>query len=217
MTEPPFSIKEIEQALHNGEFCFYYQPKVSFLSGQIAGAEALLRWVRPDGTIVMPADYLPLTEETGFITDISAIMLPLLIEDIEALRAIKSDIQVAYNISALDLDSPYLVKMLRSYIGSKRINPGNIQVEVTETAVLGSNERVLQGLHDLVALGIEIAMDDFGTGYSSLDVLSRFPFSIIKFDQGVVRRMAEDARNTHIIRSSLHLARELSLKTVAEG
>jgi EAL domain-containing protein (putative c-di-GMP-specific phosphodiesterase class I) len=208
---------EVEAALNNGELCFHYHPKVSFLTGGIVGAEALLRWVRPDGTMIPPGDFLPEAERTGFITDITAIMLPELIEDIERLRAIKPDIQVAYNVSALDLRSPYLTKMLRAFIGDKRIGPGNIQIEITETAVLDDSVRIKKSLLDLVALGIEIVMDDYGTGYSSLDVLSRLPFSALKLDQGVVRRMSKDAKNTHIVSSSLDMARELSIKTVAEG
>ena len=144
-------------------------------------------------------------------------MLPKLIEDIEALRTVKSDIQVAFNISALDLRSPYLVKMLRSFIDGRRIDQGTLQIEIIETTVIDASERVRTGLLDLVALGIEIVMDDYGTGYSSPDMLSRLPFSALKLDQGVVRRMTEDAKNTHIVRSSLYLARELSIKTVAEG
>lgn len=217
MSKKKIEIGEMERALHNGELCFHFHPKVSFLTGAIVGAEALLRWVRPDGTIIPPGDFLPEAERTGFITDITAVMFPELINDIEAIRPVKPDIQIAYNVSALDLRSPYLNKMLRAFIGDRRIGPGNIQIEITETAVLDSSVRIKKSLLDLVTLGVEIVMDDYGTGYSSLDVLSRLPFSALKLDQGVVRRMAEDAKSTHIVTSSLDLARELSLKTVAEG
>lgn len=217
MTSTPISLDEVEMALHGGELCFHYHPKISFLTGAIVGAEALLRWVKPDGSLIPPGDFLPEAERTGFITDITAIMLPELIDDIEAIRAHKPDVQIAYNVSALDLRTPYLTKMLRAFIGNRRIGPGNIQIEITETAVLDSSVQIKRSLMDLVALGIEIVMDDYGTGYSSLDVLSQLPFSALKLDQGVVRRMADDAKNTHIVSSSLDLARELSLKTVAEG
>ncbi len=217
MQNDNIELDEIEQALHDGEFCFYYQPKVSFATGQIVGGEALLRWIKPDGTVIAPNDFLPQAEKSGFITNITAVMLPELVDDIEKIRIVKSDAQIAFNISALDLYSPYLVKMLRSFIGSRRINPGNIQIEITETAVVDNSDRINTALLDLVALGIEIAMDDFGTGYSSLDLLSRLPISALKLDQGVVRRMSEDVKNTHIVRSSLYMARELSIKTVAEG
>ncbi len=209
--------KDVEHALHSGKFKFYYQPKVSFLTGKIVGGEALLRWIKSDGSQILPGCFLPRAEETGFITDITAVMVHDLIEDIETLRKVKPDIQVAFNISAKDLKTPYLVKILRSAIGNRRIGPGNIQIEITETAVVDADKMVLQRLFDLVALGIEIVMDDFGTGYSSLDVLSRLPFSALKLDQGVVRRMPEDARNTHIVLSSLYMAREMSIKTIAEG
>ncbi|NQV48770.1 MAG: EAL domain-containing protein [Rhodospirillaceae bacterium] len=217
MTKHKIDTSEIERALHHGEFCFHFQPKVSFVSGEIVGGEALLRWIKPDGTVIFPGQFLPLAESSGFITNITAVMLPELIENIETIRKTKADIQIAFNISARDLDSPYLVKMLRSFIGSKRINPGNIQVEITETAVVDNSDRIMTSLLDLVALGVEIAMDDFGTGYSSLDLLSRLPISALKLDQGVVLRMTKDVKSTHIVRSSLYMARELSIKTIAEG
>jgi len=217
MPENYIKTKEIEQALHSGEFCFFYQPKISFLSGGIVGGEALLRWIKPSGEIVPPNDFLPQAESSGFITDITAVMLHQLIDDIETIRVIRPDIQAAFNVSALDLHSPYLVKMLRAFTGSHRIDPGNIQIEITETAVVEASDRILASLVDLVSLGIEIVMDDYGTGYSSLDVLSQLPFSALKLDQGVVRRMAEESKNTHIVRASLSMARELSMKVVAEG
>ena len=217
MSSKKYSLSTIEAALHNGEMCFYYQPKVSFVTGEIVGAEALLRWIKPDGHVVPPGDFLPQAEKSGLITNVTAVMLTELVEDIEAVCKVKVDAQIAFNISALDLYSPYLVKMLRSFIGSRRISPGNIQIEITETAVVDNSDRIKMALLDLVALGIEIAMDDFGTGYSSLDLLSRLPISTVKLDQGVVLRMNEDVKNTHIVRSSLYMARELSIKTVAEG
>jgi EAL domain-containing protein (putative c-di-GMP-specific phosphodiesterase class I) len=211
------TLKEIEHALHSGEFCFHFQPKISFQTGSIVGCEALLRWKQENGALIPPGMFLPLAEKSGFITDITAVMLTELAEDIARLRALKPDIQVAFNVSAQDLYSPYLVKMLRSFIGNHLINPGNIQIEITETAFVNQNDRIRATLLDLVALGIEIVMDDFGTGYSSLDVLSQLPFSALKLDQGVVGRMSSDSKNTHIVRSSLQLARELSIKTIAEG
>ena len=217
MSHGKITLAEIEDALHAGEMCFYFQPKISFQTGKITGGEALLRWIKPDGTIIPPGDFLPLAEKNGFITDITAVMVTELVQDIARLRALKPDIQVAFNVSALDLHSPYLVKMLRSFIGNKLINPGNLQIEITETAVVDKNERIRATLLDLVALGIEIVMDDFGTGFSSLDALSQLPFSALKLDQGVVGRMTEDAKNTLIVRSSLQMARDLSIRTIAEG
>ena len=217
MSDTKITLEEIEAGLHAGEFCFHFQPKISFQTGRITGGEALLRWKKPDGTLVPPGLFLPQAEESGFITDITAVMVTELVQDIARLRALKPDIQIAFNVSALDLHSPYLVKMLRSFIGNQIINPGNIQIEITETAILDKNERIRTTLLDLVSLGIEIVMDDFGTGYSSLDVLSQLPFSALKIDQGVVGRMDKDSKSTHIVRSSLQMARALSIKTIAEG
>ena len=217
MSDGKITLAEIEQALHAGELCFHFQPKISFQTGRIVGGEALLRWNKPDGTLIPPGMFLPQAEESGFITDITAVMVTELVQDIARLRVLKPDIQIAFNVSALDLRSPYLVKMLRSFIGNQIINPGNIQIEITETAIVDRSDRIHATLLDLVALGIEIVMDDFGTGYSSLDALSQLPFSALKLDQGVVGRMSDDSKNTHIVRSSLQMARDLSIKTIAEG
>ncbi|MBF0248605.1 MAG: EAL domain-containing protein [Alphaproteobacteria bacterium] len=217
MDNSAIPLAEIEAALHAGELCFHYQPKISFHSGRIVGGEALLRWKKSDGSLVPPGLFLPQCEESGFITDITAVMVNELVQDIARLRALKPDIQIAFNVSALDLLSPYLVKMLRSYIGNQIISPGNIQIEITETAIVHQSGRIHATLLDLVALGVEIVMDDFGTGYSSLDALSQLPFSSLKIDQGVVGRMSEDPKNTHIVRSSLKMARDMNIKTIAEG
>lgn len=217
MPETVIPHDDIERALHNGELCFYYQPKISFLDGKISGAEALLRWKRADGSLVSPDSFLPDAENSGFITTITAVMLVTLIDDIEHICKTKPDIRVAFNVSARDLFSPYLAKMLHSFIGNKRISADNIQIEITESAFLDKGPQTMATLRELVAMGIDIVMDDFGTGYASLDILSQIPFSALKIDQGVVRRMAVDAKNTHIVRSSIYLAREMGVKTVAEG
>lgn len=217
MEPTPYTLNDIENALHQGEMRFHFQPKVSFNSGQILGVEALLRWQRDDGTLIPPGDFLPLAESTGFITDITAVMLNELVDDIAKLRAVRPDIQVAFNVSAQDLQSPYLVKMLRSFIRNKRIDAHNIQIEVTETAVIDNDTQAAKVLRELVDLGIECLMDDFGTGYASIDVLSRMPFSAIKIDRGIIHRMSQDERSTQILRSILFMAREMGLRTIAEG
>lgn len=217
MNMTPIALDDIENALHAGEFFFHFQPKISFLSGRITGCEALLRWRREDGTITQPGQFLPLAEHSGLITDITVVMLKKLVRDISRLRKHKPDFQVAFNVSALDMHTPDLVQMLRTFIDDGLLSAHNIQIEITETTFLSQSEHIHDTLLDLVGLGIEIVMDDFGTGYSSLDVLSQLPFSALKLDQGVVGRMAEDSKNTHIVRSSLQMAHELSIKTIAEG
>lgn len=217
MKDGGITLADLDEALNRGELCFWFQPKVAFRNGRLTGGEALLRWVKPDGTVIPPGAFLPLAERSGFITDISAVMLPILIDEVERLTADHPDLRIAFNVSARDLKSPYLVKMLRSFIGTGRIRPVNLQVEITETAVVDNSERIRKGLFGLMELGVGVAMDDYGTGYSSLDLLSRLPFTAIKLDLGVIQRMARHARNTAIVRSTLFMARELGLDVVAEG
>lgn len=208
---------EIENALHSGVLLFHYQPKISLVTGGISGAEALIRWRLPDGTLVPPGDFIPLAESSGLITDITAIMFHSLVEDIERIREVRDDISVSFNISGKDLHSPYLVKIIRSVIGGGRIDAHNLHLEITETAVVDSSARVEKHLQELVELGVKIVMDDYGIGFSSMDLLSRLPFSVIKLDQGIVSRMAHSPKNAYIARAFVLMAEDLRIHTVAEG
>lgn len=163
-------INSIKSALKNNEFIFFYQPKVSFISGKIIGAEALIRWRRSDGAIIPPSEFIPLAESTGFITEITTSMFPRLINEFQSLRSLSENFQIAFNISAKDLKTPRLLLLLREAISTGLIGQKEIQFEITESTIIKKEQSVKKSLAGLVSAGVDIVMDDFGTGYSSLDV-----------------------------------------------
>ena len=230
MTEPPpidrdpvsdaslnFTLPDLQAALSRDEFIDCYQPKVYLVSGAIVGAEALLRWRQSDGTIVPPGAFIPLAESTGSITEITIRMLQTLSKDLASMCAIQPDLVVAFNVSARDFQSKKFFSTLFELIDSGAIKSSNIEIEITESSVLGTSAELYHYLADLHDRGIKLAMDDFGTGYANFLALSQFPFSSIKLDIGVIQRMSATYKGEMIARSSIQMAHYLGLDVVAEG
>ena len=213
-----FDLAEIEHALDHGELVYFYQPKVSLVTGRVSGVEALIRWLKPDGSMIMPGRFIPFAESAGFINLISRGMFPRLVEDMVIINDLNDDISVSFNLSAQDIASPEMIGLIRAAVHSNRISPNRLQVEITEASVIsGSDGHVRRHVQELVELGVKLAMDDYGIGYSSIDTLSRWPFSVVKIDQGLIRRMAESEKSTTIVQASIRMAHQLGLEIVAEG
>ena len=207
----------IRDAIANGEMRFDYQPKVSFVSGEVCGAEALLRWRLDDGSEVAPDDFVPLAEAWGMVSDVTEAMFPRFLADTELIRARHPGHRVAFNISAHDLEAPRIITMLHDAISRGLIAVGNLELEVTEGAVVSSKASVLGSLHRLVSDGVELAMDDYGMGFSSLDALRRLPFSSIKLDQSFVLRVLQSTKSAVLVKISIAMAQMLGIRTVVEG
>ncbi|BBI99898.1 hypothetical protein FGKAn22_15910 [Ferrigenium kumadai] len=217
-TTPPITLVELAKGLAHDEFVFYYQPKVSLVGGKVNGAEALIRWKKPDGTIIPPDEFIPIAESTGFITEISRAMFPKLVADMLILNDMDASISIAFNLSSKDFESPEMLELIRSAIESHQIDPDKLQVELTEAAIIDINDpNIRNNLNELVKLGVKLAMDDYGTGYSSIDTLSQWPFSVVKIDQGLIRRMVESEKSTTIVQASIRMAHQLGINVVAEG
>lgn len=213
-----FDLAELEHALDHGELVYFYQPKVSLVTGRISGVEALIRWQKPDGSMIMPGRFIPFAESAGFINRISRGMFPRLVEDMVIINDLSDDVSVSFNLSAQDIASPEMIGLIREAVHGNRINPHRLQVEITEASVIsGSDGHVREHVQELVGLGVKLAMDDYGIGYSSIDTLSRWPFSVVKIDQGLIRRMAESEKSTTIVQASIRMAHQLGLDIVAEG
>jgi len=211
------TIDEIKQALADRAFVFFYQPKVSFVTGRITGGEALIRWRRPDGALVPPVLFIPLAEETGFISEITLRMFPVLLDDYQRIREVEHGGHVAFNVSAVDLEQEELVVAIEQAIEHDRIAANNLRIEVTEAAALSSSQRMREWVQRFVRLGVELALDDFGTGYSSLDAIRKLPFSTLKVDQGIVREMHRSERAAMLVHANVLLAQVLGMEAVAEG
>lgn len=209
--------KHIERALAEKAFTLHFQPKVSFLTGRISGAEALVRWEDPDKGFIAPDMFIPLAEESGLITDITAQIFSIAVQALQTLKKEGFGGSIAVNTSPLDFTSGHIPLLVQDYLTHNQILPGDIQIELTETARIENNSDILSHLHDLTSMGIPLIMDDFGTGYSSLDLLSQLPFSALKVDQGVIRRMAGSTKNLNIVNMMINMARTLRMHVIAEG
>jgi len=211
------TLQAIRQALQRGEFIYYYQPKVSMVSGRIAGAEALLRWRRPDGSMVYPNEFIPVVESTGFITEITIRMLERLVVDIARIRSVETGLVVSFNASARDFEDRRFVTALFRLFDSGRLASEEIEVEVTESAALAGKAELVEQLLQLRNRRVALAMDDFGAGYASIDALSCLPFTSLKLDNGVVRRMHASEKDAWIVNSNIRMAHTLGFDVVAEG
>jgi len=207
----------IEQAAERGEMHFDYQPKVSFMTGEVCGAEALLRWRRDDGSEVSPESFVPLAEAWGVVSDLTEAMFPRFLADVSAIKTLHPNQRIAFNVSAHDLDAPRFIAMLHEAIDHGRVAVEHLELEVTEGAVVSGKASVLGSLQRLVTEGVELAMDDYGMGFSSLDTLHRLPFSSIKLDQSFVLRVLHSAKSAVLVKLSIAMAQMLGIRTVVEG
>jgi diguanylate cyclase (GGDEF)-like protein/PAS domain S-box-containing protein len=212
--------QELRSAVENQEFVLHYQPQVSFATGDIQGAESLIRWRHPVRGLLPPAEFIAVAEETGLILAIGEWTLNHACATIKAWRA--SGVNVPYivvNVSAVQLGAG-LVDTVRQALVTHGIEAGWLMLEITETMLMERVEEAITILRRIRELGIRIAMDDFGTGYSSLSVLQRLPLDTLKIDRSFVSAIDDDANNARacaIIGAIIAIAKELDLSVVAEG
>lgn len=208
---------EIRRALENHEFVYHYQPKVDLLMGQVCGVEALLRWVKPDGSIIPPNDFIPEAEASGFMHELSIAMFDKLLADFAIIHQLSPHLIFSFNLTAQDFYTDSFLNKMSFAVLSSQIDPAHFQIELTETTLINSSAIVKEHIQAVVDMGVSLAMDDFGTGYSTIDVLSQWPFSVVKIDQGLIGRMQTDEKSITIVRNSIHMAHQLGLKVLAEG
>ena len=207
-------VGELRHAVGRGELAVHYQPLVDVRSGRIACFEALLRWEHPVLGSVSPTVFVPLAEETGLIRAIGEWALR------EACREAASwpaGIDVAVNLSPVQLRDPELPQRVAAIVRASGLALGRLELEVTESVMLGDSEGAARMLDAFHALGVRVAMDDFGTGYSSLCYLHTYRFDKLKIDQSFIGRLTHSEESRAIVRAVLSLSRDLGLLTVAEG
>lgn len=211
----------LESQLHRGvrerEFVLVYQPIVRLDTGEMVGAEALLRWPQEDGTWLGPQDFIEVAEETGLMVPLGGWVFQEACRQARAWADAGLDLYVSVNLSTHQLLSPSLVQDLQDPIEKAGVSPGGLELEVTEGAIMTDPPRTEGVLEDLHAYGLRIAVDDFGTGYSSLSRLKHLPISTLKIDKDFVLGLPHNANDRTIVRSIIQLAGNLGMRTVAEG
>ncbi|WP_246738497.1 bifunctional diguanylate cyclase/phosphodiesterase [Bradyrhizobium sp. CCBAU 051011] len=207
--------RDMRDALAKGEFELHYQPIINAESGEPLGFEALLRWHHPQRGLIMPAEFIPLAEETGLILPIGEWVLRAACN--EAAKW-PDGLKIAVNLSPAQFRSKELVSTIVGALANSGIVAHRLELEVTETITMHDSEAVLAALDQLHRLGVRIALDDFGTGYSSLSLLQKFPFDKIKIDRSFVNALSgANEESRRIARAVVRFAVSLGKTTTAEG
>ena len=210
---------ELRQAVAGDQFEVHYQPIVALDTGEPCGVEALVRWRHPARGLVAPAEFIPLADETGLIVQIGGYVLGEATRQVAAWRSGPghSDLTLAVNVSARQLQQAEFVDGVRTAIRSSGLDPRSLILEITESTIVEDSASLRDRLRDLKALGLRFALDDFGTGYSSLSNLWQFPIDVLKIDRAFVSRLAVGGDGTAMIAAIVSLGRALHLEVVAEG
>lgn len=209
--------ESINTAIKENHFVLYYQPKVDFFTGKLLGAEALVRWEKPDKNVIMPDQFIGFAENSGLILELSRWANHEAIKCCSELLKLGIDIIISINLSAKLLSNLSLPDELYEAAKKYSLPPEKICIEITETAAMANPVLSLDILTRLRIKGFLLSIDDFGTGYSSLVELQRLPFSELKIDKSFILTLKKDTSEYIITRSVINLGHDLGLKVVAEG
>lgn len=205
-------------ALENNEFQVFYQPKISIETGKVVGAEALARWIRPDGEVISPSKFVPIFEENGFITDMDFAVYRRSIADIRRWLRIGIDVPlISLNVSRHHLGDDTFCEKLNALIDSIGVPHKYIELEITESLLTDHIEKLIETVTWFKERGYRISVDDFGSGYSSLNLITMLPFDTLKIDGGFFLKNDLTEKNRKVITSVVTLAKSLNLETVSEG
>ena len=203
-------------ALKRNEFFLEYQPIMDLRDGRCVGAEALIRWRRPDGQTMRPDLFIPVAEETGLIHEITKRVMEMVARDAATLLQMRPSLHISINLSARDLQMEETTHLIRDLIRRMGVQPHNILVEATERGFMEADiaQRIIGSIH---AFNIRIGIDDFGTGYSSLSYLQKFKLDYLKIDKSFVDTMGSEAATSQVAHHIIEMAKSLKLEMVAEG
>ena len=208
----------LKRAFERDELLVHYQPKYNIETGEVFGAEALVRWELPDRGLILPSDFIPIAEETNLIIEIGEWVLDKVCEDFRVWqRSVGSPGRVSVNLSLRQLRQLNFVKRISSIMRSYEVSPTSLELEITETTLMENPERTIRLLDELYGLGLHMAIDDFGTGYSSLSALQQFPISTLKIDRSFVRNIVTNPDDATIVDTIIQMGRNMNMDVVAEG
>jgi diguanylate cyclase (GGDEF)-like protein/PAS domain S-box-containing protein len=209
---------DLRRAIDGETLRVFYQPIVSLKSWQITGAEALLRWPKPQGGFISPDEFIPLAEETGLIIPLGQWVLRTACRQAKVwLDAGFSPFRITVNVSARQFEQRDVTDLLRREIEEANLSSDKLELEITERIILAEGELATRTLQELRSMGVRISIDDFGTGASSLAYLKRLPIAALKIDRSFVRDLATDPDDAAIVTAIIGLAHSLKMKVIAEG
>jgi diguanylate cyclase len=205
---------ELRRAIEQREFVLYYQPRLDIRTGRIVAVEGLARWLHPTRGLIMPDVFIPICEETGLIEDLGRLVL-----DIGCRQAIEwheagIDLNVSLNVSPKQFGGHSLLDSLSTFATLPGFPKGKVELEITESVLIGNHVYISESLRQITAMGYRIAIDDFGTGYSNLSFISHFPLTYLKIDRSFIQQLPKSGP---IIRLILTLAQQIGATVVAEG
>lgn len=224
--EAPFSqklrenemINRMEYALEHGEFQVYFQPKIRLADGSVAGAEALIRWIREDGRVMQPGEFIPLFEKNGFITRVDRYVLEEVCRWLERQAlAGKAAIPVSVNLSGVDVHSENIVSRIVQLVEERGIRPELLEFELTETSFLSDFKRTIQVVRSLREKGFTTSIDDFGSGFSIMNMMTEIPADVIKLDCAFVQNCGKTERGHEFLGQLVQMIRKMGFVALCEG
>ncbi|RIX46892.1 MAG: EAL domain-containing protein [Rhodocyclales bacterium GT-UBC] len=211
-------LRDLRQGFDNQQLFLAFQPQVNLATGEVFGAEALLRWRQPDGSMVPPDRFIPVAEQSSLIIGMGSWLLEAALRSLHRFRAAGfPEMRMAVNISPVQLRQPDFFNLIQRALQATNTSPHNLELEITESVAVGGLDALIPLLDQLRQQGISIALDDFGTGYSSLSYLDRLPASHLKIDRSFVRALRCDGNGARIARTIIMLGREMGMTVIAEG
>jgi diguanylate cyclase (GGDEF)-like protein len=207
----------MRHALASGRFRLHYQPQADLDSGEIVGAEALIRWRDPELGDVPPTEFIPVAERSGFIVSIGAWVLRQAVQQAALWHGRGHRLLMSINVSALQFQQPDFVDSVAQALAEVGLDPQWLELEMTESILIQDAQEALHRLQALARLGVKLAIDDFGTGYSSLAYLKRFPIGRLKIDRSFIQGLPADEVDVGIVKAIINLGNALHLEMVAEG
>ena len=208
---------ELRQAIVTDQLFLAYQPKVNLSGSYISGVEALARWQHPERGVIPPDEFIPVAERTGLIIPLTLWVMHRALTQCRQWLDQGLDLSIAVNLTMWNLETQELPDQINSLLRDTGVPAANLELEITESSIMGDPQRVITTLNTIRSLGVRFAIDDFGTGYSSFAYLTKLPVKSIKIDKSFVLSLDNDRDNALIVRSIIDLSHNLGLKVVAEG
>ena len=210
---------ELGTAINCGQLSLFYQPIVELSSGRIIGAEALVRWMHPERGLLLPADFIPVAEDSGHIIELGHWVVQSAVGQLRSWTDsfAAAQFQLHVNLAPVEVRWPGMAEFVRDALEQQGVNPNRLALEISETGLMTGDVAGLEALMSLKRLGVGVEIDDFGTGYSSISYLRRLPIDTVKVDQSLIRDIATDDQQVAFVLAILRLIDSVGLRTIVEG